>query len=264
MLAISGKRALISAMIVALVGAAVAPVPAGQAPFGTSTPNIPISARDRFYLADQTSDTVSVINPATNKLVGVIRLGQPDAGSIGPLYAGQLLVHGMGFSPDHRTLVVVSIASNSLAFIDTATNRVKHITYIGRSPHEAFFTQDGKEVWATVRGEDYLSVVDANTYHEIRRIQVPYGPGMTIFSPDNRYAYECASFTPETVVIDRHTYQIIGRVKQPSPFCPNIAVTPDETQVWETLKDTGHMLVFNANHRSTLSPISIPDRLRIT
>jgi YVTN family beta-propeller protein len=246
MLFASGKRALISVMIVALAGTAVATVLAGQAPYGTGTPDIPISAKDRFYLADQTSDTVSVVNPATNQLLGVIRLGQPDASAIGPLYVNQLLVHGMGFSPDHRTLVVVSIASNSLAFIDTATNRVKHITYIGRSPHEAFFTQDNKEVWATVRGQDYLAVVDANTYHEIRRVHVPYGPGMTIFSPDNRYAYVCASFTPETVVIDRHSYQIIARLKQPSPFCPNIAVAPDETQVWETLKDTGRVEVFNA------------------
>ena len=31
--------------------------------------------------------------------------------------------------------------------------RVKHTTYVGRSPHEAFFTPDGKEVWVTVRGE---------------------------------------------------------------------------------------------------------------
>jgi hypothetical protein len=38
----------------------------------------------------------------------------------------------MGFSPDHRTLAVVSIGSNS-----AATNAIKHVTYVGRSPHEA-------------------------------------------------------------------------------------------------------------------------------
>ena len=38
-----------------------------------------------------------------------------------------------------------------MTFIDTATNAVKHITYVGRSPHEAFFTPDGKEVWVTVK-----------------------------------------------------------------------------------------------------------------
>jgi YVTN family beta-propeller protein len=53
-----------------------------------------------------------------------------------------VLVHGLGFSPDRKTLAVVSIASNAVTFIDTATNDVKHTTYVGRSPHEAFFTAD--------------------------------------------------------------------------------------------------------------------------
>ena len=107
----------------------------------------------------------------------------------------------MGFSPDHRTLAVVSIGSNSVTFIDTATNAVKHITYVGRSPHEAFFTPDGKEVWVTVRGENYVAVLDGTTYEEKTRITVPNGPGMQIFSPDGTYGYVCSSFTPETVVI---------------------------------------------------------------
>ena len=80
-----------------------------------------------------------------------------------PLYKGQVLVHGLGFSPDRKTLAVVSIASNSVTFVDTATNRVKHTTYVGRSPHEAFYTQDGSEVWVTVRGEDYIAVLDGKT-----------------------------------------------------------------------------------------------------
>ena len=187
-----------------------------------------------------------MIDPLTNKNLGVIRLGDPQPMNLSPLYKGQVLVHGLGFSPDRRTLVVVSIASNSVTFIDTATNKVKHMTYVGRSPHEAFFTQDGREVWVSVRGEDYLAVLDATTHAEKRRITVPNGPGMVIFSTDGRYGYVCSSFTPETVVISTHTYEIVGRVKQISPFCPNIAASPDGKQVWLTLKDTGRVMVFSA------------------
>ncbi len=219
---------------------------AGQAPGRASAPDIPISSHDRVYLSDQTSNTVSVVDPATEKLLGVIRLGDPTPGNLSPLYKGQLLVHGMGFSPDHRTLVVVSVGSNSVAFIDTQTNRVKHIAYVGRAPHEAFFAPDGKEVWVTVRGEDFVQVLDGKTYQPTRRIQVPNGPGMTIFSPDGEYGYVCSSFTPETVVIDTKTHQIVGRVKQASLFCPDIAATPDGKQVWFTLKDIGKAQVFNA------------------
>ena len=218
---------------------------AGQAPGLANAPDIAISHRDRFYTSDQFSNTVSVIDPADNKLLGVIRLGDTQPANFSPLYRGQLLVHGMGFSPDHRTLAVVSIGSNSVTFIDTATNSIKHTTYVGRSPHEAFFTPDGKEVWVTVRGENYVSVLDSATYNEKTRITVPNGPGMTIFSPNGKYGYVCSSFTPETDVITVADHKVVGKVVQTSPFCPDIAATPDGSQIWFTLKDTGKTQIFN-------------------
>ena len=227
-------------------GLLMAAARAGQAPDPAASRDVPVSSRDRVYAAEQFSNTVSVTDPATNTLLGVIRLGDPQPGNLSPLYRGQVLVHGMGFSPDRRTLAAVSIGSNSVTFIDTATNAVKHTTYVGRSPHEAFFTPDGREVWVTVRGEDYVSVIDAATFTEKRRIAVPAGPGMTIFSPDGEYGYVCSSFNPETVVISTARHEIIGRVKQDSPFCPNIAATPDGRQVWLTLKDVGRTMVFDA------------------
>lgn len=239
-------RNLLAGLLAGTVLACSLPAMAGQAPAAASAPDIPLSSRDRVYAAEQFSNTVSVTDPASNKLLGVIRLGDPQPGNFSPLYKGQVLVHGMGFSPDRKTIAVVSIGSNSVTFIDTATNAVKHTTYVGRSPHEAFFTPDGKEVWVTVRGEDYVAVLDGASYEEKARIKVPAGPGMQIFSPDGQYGYVCSSFNPETVVINVADHQIVGRVKQDSPFCPNIAATPDGQQVWFTLKDTGKVQVFNA------------------
>src|SRR5216683_499675 len=177
---------------------------AGQAPGALSASDIPISHHDRVYAAEQFSNTLSVTDPVDNKLLGVIKLGDSQPANFSPLYKGQVLVHGLGYSPDHRTLAVVSIGSNSVTFIDTATNAVKHMTYVGRSPHEAFF------------------------------------------SPDGKYGYICSSFNPETDVVSVADHKIIAKVKQDSPFCPNIAATPDGNQVWFTLKDTGKTQVFNA------------------
>src|SRR5271169_3089365 len=219
---------------------------AGQAPGAVSAADIPISHHDRVYAAEQFSNTVSVTDPVDNKLLGVIKLGAPQPFNFSPLYRGQVLVHGMGYSPDHRTLAVVSIGSNSVTFIDTATNEVKHITYVGRAPHEAFFTPDGSEVWVTVRGENYVDVLDGKTFEEKTRIITPPGPGMTIFSPDNKYGYVCSSFNPETDIVAVADHTIVGKVEQASPFCPNIAATPDGSQVWFTLKDTGKTQVFDA------------------
>lgn len=205
--------------------AALSPAFAGQAPRDAGTPDGPITHRDRLYAAEQFSNTVSVTDPADNKLLGVIRLGEPQPTNFSPLYKGQVLVHGMGFSPDGKTLAVVSIGSNSVTFIDTATNTVRATTYVGRSPHEAFFTPDGKAVWVTVRGEDYIAVLDSASFAETARIKVPAGPGMQIFSPDGQYGYVCSSFNPETVVIALADSRIVGRVKQDSPFCPYSVAT---------------------------------------
>jgi YVTN family beta-propeller protein len=198
------------------------------------------------YAADQTSNTVSVIDPSTNKLLGVIRLGDPEPGALGPLYKGQLLVHGLGYSSDGKTLAVVSVGSNSVTLIDTATNKVKGVVYVGRSPHEAFFTPDGRELWVTVRGENYVSVIDPVQMKEVRRVEMANGPGMTVFGPDGKYGFVCSSFTPELAVVDTASHQIVARLPQASPFCPNIAVSPENDELWITLKDAGKVQVFSA------------------
>jgi YVTN family beta-propeller protein len=85
---------------------------------------------------------------------------------------------------------------------------------------------------------------------------------MVIFSPNGKLAYVCSSFTPETVVIDTATYATVGRVKQASVFCPNIAASPDGTQVWFTLKDSGRVQVFDA--RPPFKPLAVLETGPIT
>ena len=199
---------------------------------------------DRVYTAEQNSNTVSVIDPLTNKLLGSIHLGDDVPLALSPLYKGELLVHGLGFSPDHKTLDVVSIGSNSVTLIDTETNKVKGKVYVGRSPHEGFFRPDGRELWVTIRGENYVSIIDPIGMREVRRIETASGPGMVLFRPDGRYAFVPSSFTPECDVIDTATYKVIARIPQVSPFSPNLAVDQDE--VWFTLKDTGRTQILSA------------------
>ena len=237
-------RAMVCSVMLGLLSGQAAV--AGQAPGPAAAADIPISSHDRVYSAEQFSNTVTVTDPSSSTVLGVIRLGEPQPGNLSPLYRGQLLVHGMGFSRARHMIAVVAIASNAVIFIDTATNQVRHVTYVGRSPHEAFFTPDGKEVWVSVRGENYVAVLDGATFEETARITLPNGPGMTIFSPDGTYGYVCSSFVPETEVIRVADHRVVGKVVQASPFSPNLAATPDGSQVWFTLKDVGKTQVFNA------------------
>jgi YVTN family beta-propeller protein len=197
------------------------------------------SPLDRVYTADQNTNTISVFNPASNTLLGQIKLGNARPDVLSPLYRGEINVHGLGFSPDHKTLVAISNGSNSVTFIDTATNKVKGKTYVGRSPHEGFFSADGKEVWVVVRGEDYISVIDPLTFRETLRIQTDLGPGMVQFHPDGKLAFVVSSFTPTVDVIDVATHTIVKRIGVVSPFSPFLQFTPDHSEIWMTHKDVG-------------------------
>src|SRR3954454_3102002 len=75
--------------LVVNIGAALG----GQVPGPADAPDVPVTHRDRFYTSDQFSNTVSVVDPAENKLLGVIKLGDPLPANLSPLYRGQLLVH---------------------------------------------------------------------------------------------------------------------------------------------------------------------------
>src|SRR5215469_1368159 len=54
------------------------------------------------------------------------------------------------------------------------------------------------------------------------------------------YSSSCQHVTEVIVVKD------MMQVPQASPFCPNIAATPDGKQVWFTLKDVSKTEVFDA------------------
>jgi hypothetical protein len=78
------KRSSIAALFAATALAGVQCASAGQAPGAATDPDIPISHRDRVYSAEQFSNTVSVTDPVDNKLLGVIRLGDPLPASLQP------------------------------------------------------------------------------------------------------------------------------------------------------------------------------------
>jgi YVTN family beta-propeller protein len=103
----SGFSALAFLATIACSGTAT--LPSLKAAFGppnvsaTQTPDHP-SSRDRVYTADQTSNTVSVIDAGTNTLLGTISLGDPRPNVLSPLYNKQIDVHGLGYSSDGSLL----------------------------------------------------------------------------------------------------------------------------------------------------------------
>lgn len=218
----------------------------------------PISSRDRVYTADQTSNTVSVINPKTNTLLGTIGLGAERLGGIlGPQYVDDIDVHGMGFSPDGRFLDVISVTTNTVTVIATATNKILSQTSVDRSAHEGMFSPDGKTVWVASRGTDLVDVVDPIHGTVIDRIKTADGPSKVVFSPDGRDAYVNHIRANVIDVIDvgqrRVVRQITGLV---SDFSSDEMISPDGRELWAAHKKTGQVSVIDLRRHKVATVLS--------
>jgi YVTN family beta-propeller protein len=156
-----------------------------------------IAATDRVFIANEDSNTISVINPATNAVETTINLTSfdedmrppfrfvtagimpPHAAMIHkPLYHGCIDAHGVVPSPDGRLIATCGRGSGNVYLIDTVGRKVignmpnhfaspttnsERITsgiMVGREPHEPTFTRNGKELWIAVRGEDRIAILD--------------------------------------------------------------------------------------------------------
>lgn len=208
---------------------------------------VPISARDRLYTADQTSNTVSVIDPSTNKALGTIALGDQRLGDgFSPQYSGDTGVHGLAVSPDQRRLAVVSVTSNTVHIVDTATNKVLSTTDVGRAAHEGSFTADGRQFWVANRGRDTISVVNAVRGGVVANVRVGDGPSKVLMSPDGRTAYVNHTSKPEVTVVDVRSQRVKGHIRGlAATFSSDQAISPDGTQLWVSHKRDGKVSVLD-------------------
>ena len=152
---------------------------------------------DRVFICNEDSNTLSVIDPNSNSIIGTVNLTSFDedprppfrfvTGGVipthvamvrKPLYHGAIDIHGAAPSPDDRLIATTGRGTSNIYLIDTAAMKVignqsnpqasdttnkERLTsgvIIGREPHEPTFTRNGKEIWVSVRGEDRIAIVD--------------------------------------------------------------------------------------------------------
>jgi YVTN family beta-propeller protein len=206
----------------------------------------PISGNDRVYTADQDSNTVTVIDPKTDTVLGTIPMGavrlDTNADTLGPMYDGEIDVHGLGFSRDGRYLDVIDVTTNAVQVVDTATSKVISTCYLGRAPHEAFFAPDDRYIWVAVRGMNYVAVLDWRSCQVVDKIYTEPGPSKVVFSPNGKLAYVNHLRALVLDVIDVATRKIIDRVPIPPAAggSSDEAISPDGREVWLGMPTNGY------------------------
>lgn len=187
----------------AAASAATSMVP-GRASAQASASGPDIAPQDRVFITNEDSNTISVIDPAANRVDTTINLTSFDedprppfrfvTGGIvpahaamvnKPLYHGCIAAHGAAPNHDGTLLAVSGRGSSNVYLVDTAAKRVlgnaanpqagpttspERISsgiLVGREPHEPTFTRNGRELWVTLRGEDRIVILDtANALKE--------------------------------------------------------------------------------------------------
>ncbi|KAE8445518.1 hypothetical protein EG329_013281 [Mollisiaceae sp. DMI_Dod_QoI] len=211
-----------------------------------------ISSEDRIYTGDQTSNTVTVIKPLTNEVLGTISLGDPRlTDQLNPQYLQAVNSHGLGFSQDGQFLSHVSVTSNTVTVIRTVNNSIVSQTYVDRASHEAFFAHDGRTVWVGCRGTNNVDLVDAMKGGVIGRIVTDPGPSKVLFSPDGELAYVNHIKSPTISIINVSSRKVIDTISGLADiFSSDMMISADGLRLWAVHKMTGTTSIIDLSTRA--------------
>lgn len=203
----------ITAGVSALVAVAADPTPArGDASASAAGP--PWEA----YVANLGSNTVSVIDTATNRVVDTI-----------PVCSFPL---NIAITPDATKAYVVCIGSGDVDVISTATNTVISTIALGSdtSPQRIAITPDGSKAYTANLGTADVSVIDTATNTVLATIPTGVQPRWVTITPDGRTAYvtDSGNATQNVPVIDTASDTVESRITVgPGVGLGTSGITPD-------------------------------------
>ncbi len=169
----------------------------------------------RIYVPNTNSNTVSVIDPRTYKVVDTIPVGnQPQ--HVVPSW-------------DLKTLWVNNNRGHTLTPIDPATGAAGKPVEV-HDPYNLYFTPNGKYAVVMASLDRQLVFRDPHTMAPLKTTPVPcYGVNHADFSADGRYFIVSCEFSAELLKVDTEKMEVIGRQKLPftGAMPQDVKISPD-------------------------------------
>ena len=162
---------------------------------------LPLSAGTfRIYVTNHGGDTVSVIDPATNKIVQVIEDVE--------------LPHDVNFSPDGSRVYLSVECENVLAVVDCRTGRISKKVALSGRPNTIAVSKDGGRVFVGIRSAPgALDVINTRSLERVKTIPNT-GPLHDIYlTPDGKYVVAGSEEEKQLTVVDVQTEQPVWAVK---------------------------------------------------
>ena len=176
--------------------------------FSPAVAGVPV----RVYVPNSAAGTVSVIDPATFKVIDVFPSGQ--------------VPHHVTPSWDLTELYVNNTESNTFTVIDPKTGKATGKIPIV-DPYNLYFTPDGTKAIVVAERYQRLDFYERQTWNKIKSVSIPW-PGVDHgdFTADGRYFLASTEFSGQVVKVDTEAMEVVGRVSVGSlPI--DVKVSPD-------------------------------------
>jgi YVTN family beta-propeller protein len=168
----------------------------------------------RVYVPNSLSNTVSVINPRTYRVIDQFPVGELPQ-HVTPSY-------------DLKTLWVNDNAGNSLTPIDPRSAKPGKPVPVA-DPYNLYFTPDGRHAIVVAEAEQRLDFRDPQTMKLQHSLAVPCdGVNHMDFTADGRYLVASCEFGGSLVEVDVARERVVGTLSLPSGSMPqDVKLSPD-------------------------------------
>src|SRR5580765_8606083 len=168
------------------------------APLGVLLLSIPLTgagSKVRIVQTNSAGDSVHLIDPATNKVVGEIKDIEVN--------------HGAAVAPDGSRFYISNEAESTLDVADAKTLKVtKHIP-LTNHPNNVAVSKDGKRVYvAIVAGAGAIDVIDTTTLTRVKSIRTEGGIHNVYVTPDGKWVVAGSIPGKKIHVIDQKTEEV--------------------------------------------------------
>ena len=196
----------------------------------------------RIYVANESSNTVSVIDAASFKVLGTID-------------AKNSSTHDLSLSRDGKWLFATNLASGRLSVIDTQAMETIASIPTGTRCHVVTLTNDNRHAWVANIAEDNISIVDTASYRILGTIPVGKGPTGLAFSRDGRFAYVSNQGDKTVQVIDTASHRIIKSI--PVGTNPHFLVLGPDGRIWGTNTGGNDIYVIDPASQEKIATIEV-------
>src|SRR6202171_3514987 len=211
---------------------------------------LPLAASSvRIIQTNSAGDDVHVIDPATNKVVGVIH--------------GIEVNHGAASAPDGMHLYVSNEGESTLDVVDTKSLKVTKTIPLSGHPNNIAISKDGRRVYVSIaRRPGAVDVIDTASLEKVKSIPVNGAVHNTYVTPDGKYVVSGSIPSKTITVIDGQTETPVWSLVMDLGIRPMaFAANPDGSTKWIFVQLSGlnGFAVVDFATQKEINRIKLPD-----